>query len=115
MKTNVILAAALALISAPAFAQTAPTTNEAEAVGTMATVQGTVVEIADKSEFLMKDAIGLIKVDMGDSAVTFKVGDAVTVDGLVEKDYDRRDMEAHTVTGPDGAVITVTSTDQNDN
>ena len=104
MNKNVIIAALLGLTAIPALAQTATVADEA---GVMTTLQGTVAEITDKDEFILKDATGMVKVELGDTQVSLKVGDQVTVEGLVETDLLGRDMEAQSLTGPDGKVVTI--------
>lgn len=110
MNKNILLAALLSLTAIPALAQTAQVADEA---GVMASLKGSVAQITDGNEFILKDATGMVKVDIGDAQVTLKVGDQVSVEGLLETDLLGRDMEAHSLTGPDGKVVTITH-DSND-
>ena len=110
MNKNILLAAVLSMTAIPALAQTAQVADEA---GVMTSLQGSVEQITDKNEFIMKDATGMVKVDIGDAQVSLNVGDQVSVEGLVETDLQGRDMEAHSLTGPDGKLVTITH-DSND-
>ena len=112
MNKIILLAALLSLSAIPALAQTAPVADEA---GVMTTLQGSVEQITDTNEFIMKDATGMVKVDIGDAKISLKVGDQVTVEGLVETDLQGRDMEAQSLTGPDGKVVTITHDSENGN
>lgn len=111
MNKNVILAAVLALTAIPALAQTAAVADEA---GVMTTLQGSVAQITDTNEFILKDATGMVKVDLGDAQVSLKVGDQVTVEGMVETDLQGRDIEAQKLTGPDGKVVSITQDSTDD-
>lgn len=102
---SLILAAALAAITAPVAAQSLTPIADARR-GTMVTVQGTVDRITDKDEFHLRDASGWIEIDLGDNWVPVDLGEVVTVQGFVDDDFGPREIYARSLTRADGAVIT---------
>ena len=74
--------------------------------GTVATIRGEVVRITDEDEFLLRDATGSVRVYVGPNSVPAKVGEQVTVRGLVDDDKDEpKEIYAKTLTRADGSVV----------
>lgn len=72
----------------------------------MVTLKGTVDRITDTDEFRLRDDTGVIEVDIGSGWVPADVGEAVTVEGLVEDDTGPHEIYARTLTRADGTVVT---------
>lgn len=92
-----------ALAAAPAIANT--TDISALVVGTTATISGTVERITDQDEFRLADASGAVSVYIGPTIVPFDVGEAITVNGIVDRDFGTLEIYARQVTRADGSVL----------
>ncbi|MFO0110286.1 MAG: NirD/YgiW/YdeI family stress tolerance protein [Alphaproteobacteria bacterium] len=74
--------------------------------GVIASVRGEVVQITDDDEFLLRDATGSVRVYVGPNPVPAKVGEQVTVRGLVDDDKDEpKEIYAKILTRADGSIV----------
>lgn len=73
--------------------------------GMTATVAGTVERITDEDEFRLTDASGSIIVYIGPQIVPFDVGEAVTIEGIVDREGMRLEIYAREAVRADGSVL----------
>ena len=74
--------------------------------GAMVTVRGEVKRITDEDEFLLRDSTGSVRIYVGPNSIPAKVGEQVTVRGLVDDDKDApKEIYAKTLTRADGSVV----------
>jgi uncharacterized protein YdeI (BOF family) len=102
-----LFAAALAtLIASAASADTPLVAIEDLTRGATVSVAGTVERITDEDEFRLSDATGTVRVYIGPNRMPADVGEAVTVEGVVDDDLGPLEIYARSLTRADGTVVT---------
>jgi uncharacterized protein YdeI (BOF family) len=100
---KLLLAAAFAMLAAPAAADVTPVADLAR--NSVATVSGTVDRITDEDEFVLKDGTGHVRVYVGPALVPVRPGERITVTGLVD-DGLRIEIYARQIVRADGTTLT---------
>lgn len=72
---------------------------------TIVTVVGEVERIRDEDEFILKDDTDSIRIYIGPNRMPVKIGDKVTVEGMFDNDFFKREIYAHTITDSEGNKI----------
>ncbi len=103
---HLFLTAAITLVALPAHAQRDVTPVSKAERGTMVTVQGKVARILDEDTFRLSDSSGEIRVYVGPNVVPAKVGEKITVHGVVDDDPGPREIYARTMMRADGTLVT---------
>lgn len=106
---RVLWASGLAIIAGPALAETtlAETTLISDLrYGSTATISGTVERITDEDEFRITDASGSVTVYIGPGIVPFDLGEQITVNGIVDREFGRMEVYARDAVRADGSKVT---------
>ncbi len=74
--------------------------------GTSATISGVVEQITDEDEFRLRDDSGSVLVYIGPGIVPFDTGEAVTITGIVDRDFGRLEIYAREALRADGTRVT---------
>ena len=74
--------------------------------GTTATISGVVDRITDEDEFRLRDDSGSVLVTIGPGIVPFDTGEAITVSGIVDREFGRLEVYAPQATRADGTEVT---------
>ncbi|MEM7641666.1 MAG: hypothetical protein AAF366_03985 [Pseudomonadota bacterium] len=106
MKTFVTFAFLAPALATASFANGTATPIEDLTRNSMFTAQGRVDRITDEDEFRLADETGGIRVYVGPNLVPADVGEAVTVEGFVDRDFGRLEVYARSLTRADGSVVT---------
>jgi uncharacterized protein YdeI (BOF family) len=103
---RLLWASCLAVIAGPALADT--TLIADLRYGSTATISGTVDRITDEDEFRITDASGSVTVYIGPGIVPFDVGEQITVNGIVDRDFGRMEIYAREAVRADGSTLRFT-------
>ena len=76
--------------------------------GTSATISGVVEQITDEDEFRLRDDSGSVLVYIGPGIVPFDTGEAITVSGIVDREFGRLEVYAREAVRADGSMLTFT-------
>jgi uncharacterized protein YdeI (BOF family) len=97
------LTLALVIAGTPALANV--TEISALQVGTNATISGVVERITDEDEFRLADSSGSVLVYIGSNIVPFNVGETITIEGIVDRDFGVLEVYAREATRADGSTL----------
>lgn len=107
---SVLLLAGL-VMAGPVLANTVPTEGPVTVAigdlqyGTTATISGVVDRITDEDEFRLRDDSGSVLVYIGLGIVPFDTGEAITLSGIVDRDFGRLEVYAREAVRADGSRV----------
>ena len=104
MRKMLVLVAAV--MAGPALADTTQIADLR--YGSTATISGTVDRITDEDEFRLTDASGSVTVYIGPGIVPFDIGEAITVNGNVDRELGQFEVYAREAVRADGSKLTFT-------
>ncbi|MBA4351078.1 MAG: hypothetical protein C0427_07515 [Rhodobacter sp.] len=103
---HILWASCLAVMAGPALADT--TLIADLRYGSTATISGTVERITDEDEFRITDASGSVTVYIGPGVVPFDIGEQITVNGIVDREFGRMEIYAREAVRADGSKLSFT-------
>ena len=74
-------------------------------VGQTATITGTVERVTDTDEFRLADETGSVRVYIGPNIIPFDVGEMVTINGIVDRDFGRIEVYARSAQRENGSTV----------